>query len=155
MDKTARIYRRLSERFQRHYHTLHDFKQRTGCKLSIETIRNHIYMEQPASAPILMLLAKHLEYTPAEIRQMLIDQGDTDFHQLLPETSQGENISTENRALIEAIRIIKEKAPEQMKAIADYLDLTARAVGVNIAEHTVKLRASDKTRRAGLRKNKE
>lgn len=145
MDKIARIYHRLSERFNKRYHTLHDFKKRTGCKLSIETIRKHIYNKQPASAPILMLIAKNLDYTAAEIRQMLIDQHDTDYHPLLQADEQRETISTEERALIEAVRIIKKQAPAQLAAIADYLDLTALAIGADVAAHTIKLRAAKKT----------
>lgn len=145
MDKTAKVYRLLQERFLAHYHTLQDFKKRTGCKLSAETIRAHIYNARPASAPILMLLAKHLDFTPAQIRQMLIDCGDTDFHQLLAADDASERLSTADRALLAAVHTITEQRPEHLKTIADHLDLIAAACGVRIDEHTVKLRASRKT----------
>ncbi|MCE5312992.1 MAG: hypothetical protein LLF86_07560 [Nitrospiraceae bacterium] len=130
MDKQQSYIKRMNDRFMRHYTTLDDFREKTGCTVSRESIRACIYEGRAVSAPVLMLIAKALGYSPAEIRQILIESGDTEFYPIIGTTK--DTNSPADSALIEAVSAIRAANPALMVTIAHVIETAGDAAGLNL-----------------------
>lgn len=139
----------LKEKFDTEFHDIAEFKKRTKCPLSVETLRRAIYLDKPVSIPILIIITKYLGFSPGDIKKILKEAGDKDFHTLIGDSAP---LSEGERGLLAAISAIKEKDPQQLNLIADHIGLIGRAIGLDIKEDTDKLRLLPKTFRGGHEK---
>lgn len=145
---------RLLEKFEEQgWSDLAEFVRRTGVPVARETARVAIYDGQRVSHPILIIIAKYLGFSQAETREILKEAGDKEYWPLIGESKVE---TTEfDRSLLAAVRAIREADPLKVNILADQIDLVAHSLGLDVTEHTHKIRSTRPTwrsRRAMTRK---
>lgn len=122
------------------YTDLADFKERSGCPMAIESIRKAVYLGVPVTIPILLIIVKCLEFDHKQIRKILQDAGDKDYWPLIGD-QEGVQLDEQETTLLEAFRKIKMKGGDKIiNQLADYLELTGKAVDVDVSGETIKIR---------------
>jgi len=122
----------LKKKFEERWDTVPDFRQRTGCPLSPESISSAIFRGKQLSAPSLIVFCHFLGFSPAEIRKILKDSGDTLFWHLIGDSKQMP-LAAHHKAILEAVDIVLKKDPAVLNNIGDHLHLIAKALGADIS----------------------
>lgn len=100
------------------------FVRQTKIPVSLETVRQVVQEGNVVGVHLMILIAKYLGFNSNEIKQILIDAGDKEFHQFFG----GYGYMTEDeKVLIDIYRKIDDRSK-----IMDYLSILAQAEGKNI-----------------------
>ena len=135
-DNFTRIADILLAELKKQYSDISEFIKRSEIPLSFETVRRLLYEKKKVSTPTLIIVAKYLGFSPARLKEMLQQIGDKDFSALIgDQIVVGVELMETEKALLEVYSLIKSK-----NAFADYLELIARADGVDISKQLIKLR---------------
>jgi len=136
------IERRISEEG---WSSTRQFCLNAGFDLSGETVRKLVnaldFQVEPATLAIIL---RALNYTHDEIRSML--QEFTDDKDLWPMIGGGKRVfNIYEESVRQAVNTIMDAGKEDAgNLIADQIDIVARAFGVDVSEHTNKIRRKKK-----------
>ena len=130
--------KKLLDRMLENYTDILDFVNRSGVPLSFETIRRAIKDIKPVSIPSLILIYKYLGFTKEEIRDIIKELGDQDFHELIGDHN-GMELTQIEEAIIAAIRKIRQKEPLSLNTLATQIELIAKAYRVDVSEEFKKI----------------
>jgi len=125
--------KKLLDRMLENYTDILDFVNRSGVPLSFETVRRAIKDIKPVSIPSLILICKYLSCTKEEIKDIIKELGDQDFHELIGD-QKGMELTQIEEAIILAIRKIRQKEPLSLHTLATQIELIAKAYGVDVSE---------------------
>lgn len=132
----------LYQKMKENYDSLSDFLRRSGCPLSLETVRIAIYLGQEISHPALITLTKYLGFSPSEIREILKKSGDEIYWDLIGEDAV--NLTTRHKALLTIYDSLKDR-----HVLDEIVEIMAKAEGLDVKKE---LRA---TKRGGKGKGKK
>lgn len=130
--------KKLLDRMLENYTDILDFVNRSGVPLSFETVRRAIKDIKPVSIPSLILIYKYLGFTKEEIRDIIKELGDQDFHELIGD-HKGMELTQIEEAIIVAIRKIRQKEPLSLNTLATQIELIAKAYQVDVSEEFKKI----------------
>jgi hypothetical protein len=130
--------KKLLDRMLENYTDILDFVNRSGVPLSFETVRRAIKDIKPVSIPSLILIYKYLGFTKEEIRDIIKELGDQDFHELIGD-HKGMELTQIEEAIIAAIRKIRQKEPLSLNTLATQIELIAKAYQVDVSEEFKKI----------------
>ena len=134
--------KKLLDRMLENYTDILDFVNRSGVPLSFETVRRAIKDIKPVSIPSLILIYKYLGFTKEEIRDIIKELGDQDFHELIG-NQNGMELTQIEEAIIAAIRKIRQKEPLSLNTLATQIELIAKAYRVDVSEEFKKILKTD------------
>ncbi len=140
--RAADLRKLLGEKLNKEgFENIRQFCISTRIPLSAETVRRGFVDTGKELEPFsLVILCRYLNFTSDEIRDILKGYtDDKDIWPLLGKSSRGQLTVLED-AIIRAVKAIREAKPEYLASLADYIDLLATAAGVEVTEHTDKLR---------------
>ena len=130
--------KKLLDRMLENYTDILDFVNRSGVPLSFETVRRAIKDIKPVSIPSLILICKYLSFTKEEIKDIIKELGDQDFHELIGDHN-GMELTQIEEAIIVAIRKIRQKEPLSLNTLATQIELIAKAYRVDVSEEFKKI----------------
>ena len=130
--------KKLLDRMLENYTDILDFVNRSGVPLSFETVRRAIKDIKPVSIPSLILIYKYLGFTKEEIKDIIKELGDQDFHELIGDHN-GMELTQIEEAIIVAIRKIRQKEPLSLNTLATQIELIAKAYRVDVSEEFKKI----------------
>jgi DNA-binding transcriptional MerR regulator len=130
--------KKLLDRMLENYTDILDFVNRSGVPLSFETVRRAIKDIKPVSIPSLILICKYLGFTKEEIKDIIKELGDQDFHELIGDQN-GMELTQIEEAIIVAIRKIRQKEPLSLNTLATQIELIAKAYRVDVSEEFKKI----------------
>lgn len=114
------MYKKLCEKWP----DISSFIRDTKIPVSHETVRQVIIKGNIVGVHLIILIAKYLGFNSNEIKQILIDIGDTEFH---PFFGGYGYLSEDEKVLIDIYRKINDRPK-----IIDYISILAQAEGKNI-----------------------
>lgn len=75
-SKKGKIKSILEEKMDENYENIGDFMKRSGIPVSMETVRRLITQKQPVNTASLIMIAKYLDFSNEEIRDILLSPGE-------------------------------------------------------------------------------